>query len=142
MTISLPRRAGSNLFYEQLSDDLGDIGINLVRVGPDDIADLRLVDRLARYGDARWFLNQFNCALEGNVCVPAADELVELALVEPDAARKTDFYLEAEAELLQSNMFIPIGAPVRWSLVRGGVDGFAANPWGLHPLFPLAIRPI
>ena len=142
MTISLPRRAGSNLFYEQLSEDLRDIGINLVRVGPDDIADLRLVDRLARYGDARWFLNQFNCALEGNVCVPAADELVELALVEPDAARKTDFYLEAEAELLQSNMFIPIGAPVRWSLVRGGVDGFAANPWGLHPLFPLAIRPI
>jgi len=142
VTIALPRRAGSNLFFEELEEDFRDIGISLVRVGPDDIADIRLVDRLARYGDPRWFLNQFNCTLEPSNCVTAADELVELALVEPDPARRADFYAEAEAELLQSGTYIPIGAPVRWSLVRGGVEGFAANPWGLHPLFPLAIRPI
>lgn len=142
VTIALPRRAGSNLFYEELAEDFRDIGINLVRVGPDDIADMKLVDRLARYGDPRWFLNQFNCSLERNVCVPDADDLVELALVEPDPVRRAEFYAEAEEALLQSNAYIPIGAPVRWSLVRGGVEGFAANPWGLHPLFPLAIRPI
>ncbi len=142
VTIALPRRAGSNLFFEELAEDFRDIGINLVRVGPDDSADITLVDRLARYGDPRWFYNQFSCSLDASICAEEADEIVELALVEPDPARKVDFYLEAERELLAANTYIPIGAPVRWSLVRGGVDGFEANPWGLHPLFPMALRPI
>jgi hypothetical protein len=30
---------------------------------------------------------------------------------------------------------------VRWSLVRGNIDGFAENRWALHPLLPLALGP-
>ena len=51
-------------------------------------------------------------------------------------------FAEAEAELAASNVFIPIGAPIRWSLIRGGVEGFEENRWSIHPLFPLALRPI
>ena len=32
----------------------------------------------------------------------------------------------------------PIDVPVRWSLVRGSVNGYQANQWGLHPLFALS----
>ena len=29
-------------------------------------------------------------------------------------------------------------APIRWSLVRAGNDGFSENAWAVHPLFALA----
>lgn len=51
-------------------------------------------------------------------------------------------YAEAEAELAASNVYIPIGAPIRWSLVRGDIEGFQENRWNIHPLLPLALRPI
>mgnify|MGYP002019953643 CR=1 FL=1 len=35
-----------------------------------------MIDRLARYPSARWFLNQFNCSLVPGPCSPDADELV------------------------------------------------------------------
>ena len=28
-----------------------------------------LVDRVARYAEPRWFLNQFNCSLDNGLCV-------------------------------------------------------------------------
>jgi hypothetical protein len=142
LTISLPRRVGSALLYKELAEDLADIGITLERVGPGKKSDLKLVDRLARYGDPRWFLNQFSCRLKEGLCVSATDTIVAESLNEADPEVRARLYAEAERELLQSNIYIPIGAPIRWSLVRGGVDGFSANPWGLHPLLPMAFRPI
>ena len=46
---------------------------------------------------------------------------------------------EAEERLSALAGFIPLGAPVRWSLVRSDIDGFAENRWGVHPLLPLAL---
>jgi hypothetical protein len=42
--------------------------------------------------------------------------------------------------LLNENVFLPLGAPVRWSLVSGESQGFALNRWGLHSLLPMAMR--
>jgi hypothetical protein len=39
---------------------------------------------------------------------------------------------------MADEVFVPLGVPVRWSLVRGSIDNYLANPWGLHPLFPLS----
>ena len=49
--------------------------------------------------------------------------------------------LQAEAELTKANVFVPFGAPIRWSLVRGEAAGFAVNRWNIHPLMPMAMRP-
>ena len=46
-----------------------------------------------------------------------------------------------EAELTLANVYIPFGSPVRFSLVRGDVEGFAANAWAFHPLPALAVIP-
>ena len=46
-----------------------------------------------------------------------------------------------EAEITSANGFIPIARPLRWSMVRSGTPGFAANPWGWHPLPPMAWLP-
>ncbi|MFD2135283.1 hypothetical protein ACFSLT_08700 [Novosphingobium resinovorum] len=48
-------------------------------------------------------------------------------------AERAALLTEAEAELTGANVFIPFGTPIRWSLVRGSVDGFSVNPWGWHP---------
>ncbi len=40
------------------------------------------------------------------------------------------------------NVFVPLGAPIRWSLARAGVEGFQENRWNMHPLFAFAQAPI
>ena len=46
-----------------------------------------------------------------------------------------------EAQLTLANVYIPIGAPLRWSLVRGSVDAFVANRYAFHPLPEMAQIP-
>ena len=142
VTIALPQGPGSDTLFAQLAGDFAEIGVTLDRVTDAGNADLVLIDRLARYGGARWFLNQFNCALENGLCVPEADARVAEAIDALDPMARAALFAEAEAELAAGNVFIPIGAPIRWSLIRGGVEGFEENRWSIHPLFPLALRPI
>lgn len=141
-TIHLPPGPGSDLLFAQLAENLATIGVTLVRVEDESAADLTLVDRVARYGGARWFLNQFNCSLDRGLCVPEADARVEEAVSALDPMARAALFAEAEAELAAANVYIPLGAPIRWSLLRGGVEGFEENRWSIHPLFPLALRPI
>ena len=94
-----------------------------------------------RYGAARWFLNQFNCVLERGLCSKKADALVAQALDATDSAERADLLDRAESELTALNAYIPFGPPVRFSLVRAGVDGFAANRWVFHPLPQMAVIP-
>jgi peptide/nickel transport system substrate-binding protein/oligopeptide transport system substrate-binding protein len=42
---------------------------------------------------------------------------------------------------MEANVYIPIGAPLRWSMVRSNVDGYAANAWAWHPLPDMATIP-
>ena len=142
LTITMPDAPGSDTLFAELASDFDDIGVTLERAKQGDTPDLTLVDTLARYADSRWFLNQFNCSLERGMCSPEADALVLDAMSTRDPAATAQLLAEAEQEMLSAQIFIPIGAPVRWSLIRGGVDGFAENSWGLHPLFPMAWRPI
>lgn len=142
LTIAMPPGPGSDLLLRELAADLETVGLTLKRASGDAAPDLQLVDTLARYADARWYLNQFNCSLGRGHCVAEADELLRLAGRTSDAAETAALVSQAEAKLTASNIYIPIGAPIRWSLVRGGVEGFSENRWGLHPLLPLSMRPI
>ncbi len=140
--VALPEGPGSDLLFDQLAGFWREIGVTSVRVGAGEGAELELRDRLARYSSPRWFLNQFNCELEIGLCSADADELVESSLAMTSIAEKQRRLAEAHAVLVAEEVFIPLGAPVRWSLVRGAVSGYQANSWGLHPLFPLSEAPI
>lgn len=142
ISLAVPEGVGSDILFDQLAADYAAVGVELTRAGPDQPADLILVDQLARYGDVRWFLNQFNCTVVKTLCSKEADALVRQASSESDPAARLELFTDAERVLLAENVYIPIGAPIRWSLIRGGVDGFEENRWGLHPLFPMALRPI
>ena len=140
LTVALPAGPGSDILLRELANDLEPIGIGLVPSEPGTQADLRLVDRTARFSDMRWYLNQFNCGLDNGICSTTTDDLVAEALLATDAQARADFLAEAEAALVDSNAFIPLGTPIRWSLVRGQIEGFEENVWGIHPLFPFARR--
>lgn len=141
LRIALPSTPGGTIIYERVREDLAAIGIGTRRVGEDDTAELRLVDHVARYGRATWFLNQLSCVARRTVCSREGDERVEEARSAPDDATRAALLAEAEAEITAANGFIPFARPLRWSLVRADILGFAANPWGFHPLLPLALAP-
>jgi ABC-type transport system substrate-binding protein len=136
--VGLPQGPGSDLLFAALAQQWREIGVTAERVGIGEGAELELRDRLARYSSPRWYLNQLNCAIEVGLCSEAADALVRQSLDELDPVAKQELMAQAHAELVAAEVFIPLGVPVRWSLVRGSVSGYQANPWGLHPLFPLS----
>ncbi len=142
VSIALPPGPGSEILFEGLARDFSAIGVSATRAADAKSADLVLRDRVARYASPRWFLNQFNCTVAKAQCNSDADYLVSLALDARDAAEEASYLAEAETALLASNLYIPLGAPIRWSLVRADIEAFHENPWSVHPLFPLSNAPI
>lgn len=142
VSIWLPDGPGSDLLFTALARDFATVGVSATRAEARDGADLAQRDRVARYADPRWFLNQFNCRVSGTVCSSDADYLVNLALDARNASEEASYLAEAESTLTATNLYIPLGAPIRWSLVRADVDGFVENSWNVHPLFPLSRAPI
>lgn len=141
LRIALPEGPGSDLLFASISRDLGTAGISAIRVAQDASAELRLVDTVARYPRAGWFLNQFSCRAGRVPCSAAADSWQAQANAADESAPRDRLVAEAEAALAATNIFIPFGTPVRWSLARGNLTGFSINRWGYHPLMPLAMRP-
>ncbi|MEE4451783.1 ABC transporter substrate-binding protein [Novosphingobium resinovorum] len=137
----LPEGGGSTVLFNRLSADLGAIGIGLERAKEAKEADLALVDEVARYPRGAWYLNRLSCHAGTGLCSQEADERVAEAATAATPAERAALLVEAERVMTGANVFIPFGTPIRWSLVRGSVDGFAANPWGWHPLMPLAWLP-
>lgn len=138
VSVGLPPGPGSDLLFDEIAAAWQTIGVDAVRMGMNEGADVELRDRLARYSSPRWYLNQLNCTVEVGLCSEEADALVRESMTERDPVRKQALMAEAHAALMEAEVFIPLGVPVRWSLVRGAVSGYQANPWGLHPLFPLS----
>ncbi len=142
LSVFLPRGPGSTYIFRALERDMAAIGIQLTRAETEHDADLRLRDRVARYPGARWFLNQFNCEVSAPVCSQDADFLVQLSLDAANPAEEASYLSEAEQTLTATNLYIPLGSPIRWSQVRAGVEGFSENAYAFHPLFPLSRAPI
>ncbi|MBU7579331.1 MAG: peptide ABC transporter substrate-binding protein [Porphyrobacter sp.] len=136
--VSLPRGPGSDLLFRRLADAWAAIGVATRRAASGEAADLELRDTVARYATPGWYLNQFHCSLGAGLCAPRADALAREAMAERDPARREQLFAEAHAALVEREVYIPLGAPVRWSLVRASIRNYLPNGWGIHPLFPLS----
>lgn len=141
LSVWLPEGEGSQILYARLSADLAAISVRLERTEEREDADLVLVDDVARYPRAVWYLHHLSCADRPGLCSPEADARVAEADMAQSPQERAALLTEAEAELTGANVFIPFGTPIRWSLVRGSVSGFATNSWGWHPLMPLSWLP-
>lgn len=141
LRVALPGGPGGDLLFARLEVDFKAIGLIARRVPLDADADLRLIDAAASYASAPWFFNRLSCTSQPAGCSLAADRLAAEALKEPDPAKRAELYSQAEAQLTVANGYIPLGVPIRWSLVGGSVTGFATNPFAVHPLMALAMLP-
>jgi oligopeptide transport system substrate-binding protein len=140
LRIALPAGAGSNLLFYRLASDLRRLGLRLDRVDSDDPADLRLIDAVAGFDSALWYLAQLDCA-SGLRCDPDAAVDLDDARNADSAIDQSIMLSEAERRIVAHAGYIPLGLPIRWSLVSRRLTGFAPSPRGFHPLNRLLAQP-
>lgn len=129
LRIALPDGPGATLLYGQLAARLILIGIAPARVGMGDEAELRLVDAVAPYDSARWYL-----ATACQLCSEQATAALAAARDAPDMSARATHIAEADAWLADDVAFIPIATPLRWSLVSLRLRQWQGNVRGWHPL--------
>ena len=139
IAIDLPAGLGGTILFDRLAFDWRAIGITLVRAGKGVPADLRLVDLVAPSASPAWFVRSFRCAARP-ICSEAADAAMEAGRAATIADQRAAFLSEAGRLIEEEMLFLPIAAPVRWSLVGTRVQGFAENIVARHPLTGLNDR--
>lgn len=140
LRISVPDTAGGRILFARIRADLAAIGLDAQRALPQRPADLRLIDRVADISSPSWYLGQLSCAAAA-VCDKAADDLVRRARQTDDLSDRQRLLGEAEMMLQETRNFVPLANPLRWSLTRDGLLGYAPNPRGLHLLQYLGRAP-
>jgi oligopeptide transport system substrate-binding protein len=133
LRIALPTGPGATLLFGLLRRDYRAIGLRIERVGPDADADLRLIDEVAPYDSALWYLGRVGC-LRKIHCSDAADMQMQAASLASTPEDRAARIAAAEALIQAHNGYIPLGAPVRWSLATRRLTGFQSSPRARHPL--------
>ena len=101
-----------------------------------DEADLQLIDAVAPSSSAAWFLRRFHCG-SAPLCDPTVDELLDAARSTQVPAQRYELLYDASLGIDDDQLFIPLAAPVRWSLVGRRIEGFAGNRYARHTLTDL-----
>ena len=133
LRIALPADPGSTLLFGLLARDLGAIGLAAERVNLADKADLSLIDEVAAYDSALWYLGRIGCARKIH-CSPEGEAALQAASLASTAEERAARVAQAVGLIQGHDGYIPLGAPIRWSLVSKRLSGFLPSPRGRHPL--------
>ncbi|WP_241656634.1 ABC transporter substrate-binding protein [Sphingomonas oligophenolica] len=136
LRIAMPQGPGATIAFGQIAASLRAIGITATRVAMRQDADLRLVDAVAPYDSARWYLANA-CAM----CGDAAKTALLAARDAPTLAERSRLIAAADVALRDDVAFIPIARPLRWSLVALRLAQWHPNSRAWHPLTKLRADP-
>ena len=136
LRIAMPVGPGYRLILAHLRRDWRAIGIEVERAGPAERADLTLIDEVAPAVLASWYLRPFTCDASA-VCSKEADDLLAAARNAATPAERQARLADADRVLTELASFIPLAAPVRWSLVAPRLTGFQTNMFASH--FPAGL---
>ena len=139
LRIAIPPGPGYRIIFAHLRRDWQAIGITAEAVGPQAAVDLRLVDQVAPVTMASWYLRNFTCT-DSPVCSAEADQAMDAARTAPSRDLRQASLVQADGLLRDITPFIPLTAPVRWSLVSPRLTGFQPSIFGLHPADELVVR--
>jgi oligopeptide transport system substrate-binding protein len=137
--LALPDGPGSDLLFQLLRRDWGALGFTVERA-QGEAADFVLIDEVAPSTSPAWFARHFRCTFVP-VCDAHADQLMDGARQTPVPAQRYALLGEAAALIDAGQLFIPLAAPVRWSLVSSRIQNFAGNRYARHTLTDLEARP-
>jgi peptide/nickel transport system substrate-binding protein len=138
--VALPEGPGADLLFRLLRRDWGWLGFTVEQADNADQADFALVDEVAPSSSPSWFVRRFRCG-RVPVCDQRADDLMDGARVSPVPAQRYALLGQAAALIDAGTLFLPIAAPVRWSLVSERVQGFEGNRYARHTLTDLEVKP-
>ncbi|HEU0044432.1 ABC transporter substrate-binding protein [Sphingomonas sp.] len=136
LRIGLPEGAGATRLWGQIARSLLLVGVTPERVAATAPADLRLLDAVAPYDSARWYL-----ATACQPCGEPAQAALEAAREAPTLAERAQRIAEADAALAADISYIPLARPLRWSLVSPRLRAWRPNARAWHPLNRLRIDP-
>jgi len=127
--VALPSGPGATLVWARIAEALYAIRLSPVRVAQDAPADLRLIDAVAPYDSARWFV-----ATACEMCSPQTQALIEAGRDAPDLDARAARIADADAALAADIAYIPIAQPFRWSIVALRLQAWQGNARAWHPL--------
>ena len=133
LTIALPEGPGADIVFNRLAQDWRALGIEVTRASTGERADLELIDRVAPANSASWYIRHFRCEV-APVCDETVDELLNAARSTPIVDQRNALLAEASRQVDSKQLFLPLAAPIRWSLVSPRVTGFAGNRFAIHTL--------
>jgi peptide/nickel transport system substrate-binding protein len=137
LRLAVPEGPGGDFLFGRIRYDWAYLGIKVERAPSAASADLVWIDEVAPSSSPAWFLRRFRCGV-APICVEDAEELLAAARAAPIAAQRAALFVEAARMMDDAQLFMPIAAPIRWSLVSGRAPGFAENPFARHTLVGLA----
>jgi oligopeptide transport system substrate-binding protein len=137
LRIALPEGPGADFLLARLGIDWSLLGIRVERAPSPASADLVLIDEVAPSSTPAWFLRRFRCDVQP-LCVEEAEPLLASARTTLDARQRALDLFEAARLMDDAQLFIPLAAPIRWSLVKPSMTGFAENSFGRHTLVGLS----
>ena len=133
ITVGLPVGPGGELILERLKADWGALGFSVTRAAPGERTDFRLLDAVAPSDSPAWFVRRFRCAIAA-VCLPELESNLVDARETPDPRQRAGLLAEAAQKMDEAQLFLPLAAPIRWSLVARSVPGFTENRYAQHAL--------
>ena len=134
--LALPVGPGADLLFARLAADWSALGFQVVRAIDAAGADFILIDQVAPSSSPAWFVRSFRCGAVP-LCDPDADTLMQAAREAPVPAQRYAFLAQAAGIIDSAQLFIPLTAPVRWSLVGSRIQGFTGNRYASHTLTDL-----
>ena len=134
--VALPEGPGADFLLDELKRDWGALGLTVARASGTERADFALIDEVAPSSSPAWFARRFHCGVVP-VCDAQADQLMDAARDMPVPAQRYALLVQAATRLDEVQLFIPITAPIRWSLVSGRIQSFAGNRYARHTLTDL-----
>lgn len=133
LRIALPDGPGSTILFGYIAADFARAGITAQRVAAGAAADLRLIDEVAPNDDPIWPLRRLSCRAD-TLCDQQIDALITESGRQADPAERTAKIMQAEADMLRSASFLPLAAPLRWTVSTLRFTGIQPNDRAHHPL--------
>ncbi|MBA2934284.1 ABC transporter substrate-binding protein [Sphingomonas sp. CGMCC 1.13654] len=133
LRVAMPPGPGATLLFASIARDWRAVGVQAVAVGPNDMAELRLIDAVAPADIASFYLRSFACDRRV-ICTDVTDRLLVEARDADSLAERGVLLMQADALMADDTPFIALGQPVRWSLVAPGLDLYRDSPRAIHPL--------
>ena len=131
--VAMPDGPGYRLAFAYLQRDWRMIGVESERVAIGRAGRSRPRSTRSRRPISPAGICATSPATPSALCDPAADQALLAARLAPRAADRQAQLANADRILTELVPFIPLTAPVRWSLVAPRLTGFRPNAFARHP---------